>query len=199
MELVTPRLILRRWRAEDRAPFAALNTEPAMLRYLAPLRAGATDALIERFEAHFDEYGYSYWALEERETGALTGALIGSCGLSHVTFDVPFAGSVEIGWRLSEQWQGKGLAREAAQAVLHAAFHHFDIRRIVCFTVPANRASWGLMERLGMKRIGTFENPMLPEGHPLRPQVLYEITAAEGRSARPGSIPPSRNSRDAGR
>jgi RimJ/RimL family protein N-acetyltransferase len=177
MELETPRLHLRRWRFEDRAPFAALNAEPAVLRFLAPLRPGGTDALIERFEAHFDEYGYGYWALEEKESGAL----IGACGLSHVTFEVPFAPAVEIGWRLSERWQGKGLAREAAQAVLDAAFRHFGLTRIVSFTVPANRASWGLMERLGMRRVGAFENPTLAEGHPLRAQVLYEITAAGAR------------------
>jgi len=174
MELETPRLHLRRWRSEDRAPFAALNAEPSVTRYLAPLRPGGTDALIERFEAHFDQYGYSYWALEERETGAL----IGACGLSHVTFDVPFKTAVEIGWRLSGQWQGKGLARESAQAVLDAGFRVFGLARIVSLTVRANRASWGLMERLGMTRTGTFENPMLPEGHPLRLHVLYEIRAA---------------------
>lgn len=195
MEIETPRLHLRRWRLEDREPFAALNAEPAVLRYLAPLRPGGTDALIERFEQHFDSHGFGYWALEERESGAL----IGSCGLSIVTFDVPFKGSVEIGWRLSERWQGKGLAREAAQAVLDAAFHRFDIARIVSFTVPANRASWGLMERLGMTRIGTFENPMVPADHPLRPQVLYEITADAARWATPDPIPPSRNSRGGGR
>jgi RimJ/RimL family protein N-acetyltransferase len=174
MELETPRLLLRRWRPEDRAPFAALNAESAMLRYLAPLQPGAIDTLIDRFEAHFDEYGYSYWALEERETGSL----IGACGLSHVTFDVPFTGAIEIGWRLSERWHGRGLAREAARAVLDAAFNRFGLTRIVSFTVPANRASWGLMERLGMRPVGAFDNPTLPEGHPLRAQVLYEITAA---------------------
>jgi hypothetical protein len=30
------------------------------------------------------------------------------------------------------------------------------------------------MERLGMTRIGTFDHPRLPEGHRLRPHVLYE-------------------------
>jgi len=30
------------------------------------------------------------------------------------------------------------------------------------------------MERLGMTRIGPFDHPNLPEGHPLRPHVLYE-------------------------
>lgn len=174
MELETPRLHLRRWRLEDRAPFAALNAEPAVTRFLAPLRPGGSDALIDRFEAHFDEHGFGYWALEERETSTL----IGTCGLSQVTFDVPFKNAVEIGWRLSGRWHGKGLAREAAQTVLDAGFRDFRLPRIVSFTVPENRASWGLMERLGMTRIGTFENPLLPEGHPLRPHVLYEIRAA---------------------
>ena len=174
MEIETSRLRLRRWQDKDRAPFSALNAEPAVLRYLAPLQSGGSDALIDRFEAHFDEYGYAYWAIEERETGAL----IGACGLSHVTFDVPFAPAVEIGWRLAERWHGYGLAREAAEAVLDAAFRRLGIQRIVSFTVPANRASWGLMERLGMKRVGEFDNPTLPEGHPLRRQVLCEIRAA---------------------
>lgn len=155
-------------------PFADLNAEPEVIRHLGPMRVGGSDALIDRFEAHFEEHGFGYWALEERGAGAL----IGACGLSHVTFDVPFAPAVEIGWRLSGRWHGMGLAREAAQAVLDAAFHRFGLRRIVSFTVPANTASWGLMERLGMKRIGMFDNPMLPAGHALRAQVLYEITAA---------------------
>ncbi len=173
MELETPRLLLRRWRAEDRAPFAAINAEPAVGRYLMPLQPGGSDRLIANIEENFDEYGFGYWALEDRETGVL----IGACGLSEVEFDVPFKGEIEIGWRLSARWQGEGLAREAAQAVLDAAFNRFGIKRVVSFTVPANTASWGLMERLGMKRVGAFDNPMLPEGHPLRAQVLYEITA----------------------
>jgi RimJ/RimL family protein N-acetyltransferase len=41
--------------------------------------------------------------------------------------------------------------------------------------VPANTASWALMERLGMRKLGTFDHPMLPEGDPLRAHVVYEI------------------------
>jgi len=34
-----------------------------------------------------------------------------------------------------------------------------------------------VMERLGMRRdaSGDFEHPNVPEGHPLRPHVLYRI------------------------
>jgi len=154
-------------------PFYALNAEPEMLRHLAPLSNARLDAMLDRWEAHFDQYGYSYWAIEEKSSGAL----IGACGLSHVASDVPFAPAVEIGWRLGSAWQGRGLAREAAEVVLDAAFHRFGIERVVSFTVPENEASWGLMERLGMRRVGTFEHPNLPPGDPLRHHVLYEIEA----------------------
>jgi len=92
---------------------------------------------------------------------------------------------VEIGWRLSTPWQGKGLAREAADAALKFAFDSLDLRRGVSFTVPANTSSWRLMERLGMRKIGEFEVPTLPEGHEWRRHLVYEITtpnrtAAEG-------------------
>jgi RimJ/RimL family protein N-acetyltransferase len=180
MELETPRLRMRHWRAEDRAPFIAMNCEPEVLRYLPPITAAASDALLDRFDAHFAHHGFGIWALEERASGAL----IGACGLQHVPFDLHFTPAVEIGWRLATAWHGKGLAREAAEAALGAAFGPLALPRIVSFTVPANRASWGLMERLGMRRVGMFDHPKLPEGDRLRQHVLYEVTAAEVRSGR---------------
>jgi RimJ/RimL family protein N-acetyltransferase len=69
------------------------------------------------------------------------------------------------------------LAREAAETVLRFAFDSLRLDRVVSFTVPANTASWGLMERLGMRKLGEFDHPSLPEGHPLRRHVVYEIAA----------------------
>jgi hypothetical protein len=57
---------------------------------------------------------------------------------------------------------------------------------IVATTVPANRRSWRVMERLGMHReeIGNLEHPSVPDGHPLRRQVLYRLRASTWRSDR---------------
>jgi RimJ/RimL family protein N-acetyltransferase len=46
---------------------------------------------------------------------------------------------------------------------------------VVAFTVPANLRSRRVMEKLGMSRspADDFQHPRLPEGHPLRPHVLY--------------------------
>ena len=56
------------------------------------------------------------------------------------------------------------------------------LRRVVSFTVPANVASWRLMERLGMRKIGEFDHPNVPEGNNLRRHVLYEIAAPDQSS-----------------
>ena len=175
MQPDTPRLYLRQWRAEDRAPFFALNSEPAVQRYLTPLTRTGSDAMLDRIDAHFAENGWGFWALEDRRSGAL----IGMCGLVHIPWTAFFTPAVEIGWRLSTPWQGKGLAREAAEAVLAYGFQTLRLDRIVSFTTPANTASWGLMQRLGMHKMGEFDHPDLPEGHPLRRHVAYEIHAPE--------------------
>ncbi|MFC0408756.1 GNAT family N-acetyltransferase [Roseomonas elaeocarpi] len=171
------RVVLRPWRAEDRAPFFALNSEPAVGRYLLPMTRAQSDGMLDRADEHFRAHGWGFWAVEHGDTGAL----IGLCGLSQLPWNAFFTPAVEIGWRLGTFWQGRGLAREAATLSLEAGFGPAGLDRIVAFTVPANTASWGLMERLGMWRIGEFDHPRLPEGHPLSHHYAYEITARRYR------------------
>ncbi len=158
MELETPRLRLRPWRAEDRAPFAAINGEPSVLRFLLPVTREQSDAMLDRVDAHFAQHGWGFWAVEERASGTL----IGMCGLYHIPWPAFFTPAVEIGWR-------------AAQASLDCAFGPLGLDRVVSFTVPANKPSWGLMERLGMRKIGEFDNPDVPPTHPFSHHVVYEI------------------------
>lgn len=166
---------LRPWREEDRAPFAAINAEPAVQRYLAPITREISAAMLERIDAHFASHGWGFWAVEHRDSAAL----IGLCGLAQVAWQAFFTPAVEIGWRLSTPFQGKGLAREAATLALDAAFGPIGLDRVVSFTVPANTASWRLMERLGMRHLGQFDHPRLPKGDPLRRHVVYVISRME--------------------
>jgi RimJ/RimL family protein N-acetyltransferase len=173
MEIETPRLRLRRWRQEDREPFFRINDEPNVHRYLLRLTRDGSDRMLERIDQHFAAHGWGFWAVEERAGGTL----IGLCGLARIPWQEFFTPAVEIGWRLSSEWQGKGLAREAAEAVLAYAWNRAGLDRVVAFTVADNTASWGLMERLGMQRIGAFDHPRLDDGHPLRRHIVYEIKA----------------------
>lgn len=47
-------------------------------------------------------------------------------------------------------------------------------------STPPNRSSWGLMERLGMRRdpAEDFDHPLLAADHPMRRHILYRVDAA---------------------
>lgn len=189
--LRTRRLILRPWRAEDREPFAALNADPEVGRYLAgPIPRERSDALVERVERHFERHGFGPWAIE-RIGGE---GFIGFTGLSFPEFEAAFTPCVEVGWRIARRHWGEGYATEAARAALDYGFGMLGLDEIVAFTVAENRASRRVMEKLGMQweEGGDFEHPNLPVGHPLRRHVLYRLTASSFGACSPGDSPDRR-------
>lgn len=175
LEIDTPRLRLRQWRAADRAPFAALNADPrVMAHFPGTLDRAASDAIAERCEALIAERGWGFWAVERRDSGDF----IGFVGLNVPTAALPFSPCVEVGWRLAHSAWGQGLASEAARAALAAGFETLGLAEVVSFTALSNRRSQAVMERLGMRRTAEdFDHPVLPEGHPLRRHCLYRLNA----------------------
>jgi ribosomal-protein-alanine N-acetyltransferase len=172
--LFTPRLHLRRWRDEDREPFQAINADPRVMEFMpAPLSAQQSDGLIARIEQHFDRLGFGAFAAELLEDKSL----IGFIGLNIPSFFAPFMPAVEIGWRLSAGYWGRGLATEGARAVVDHAFNTLQLDSLVSFTVPENLRSRRVMEKLGMTHdsADNFDHPSLPDGHPLRRHVLYRL------------------------
>ncbi len=173
-ELRTERLYLRRWRATDRPPFAALNADPRVMEHFpAPLSPEESEALILRIESHFEQHGFGVWAMEITGTVPFAGFI----GISIPRFEAHFTPRVEIGWRLASAHWGCGYATEGARAVLAFGFEQLGLAEVVSFTVPRNLRSRRVMERLGMTRnpADDFEHPALPEGHPLRRHVLYRL------------------------
>jgi RimJ/RimL family protein N-acetyltransferase len=173
-EVSTERLLLRRWRPEDRDPFARLNADPKVVEYLpGALSRAESDALVARIEAGWYECGYGLWAVEVPGVAPF----VGFVGLNRPTFDAPFNPSVEVGWRLASSAWGHGYATEAGRAALTYGFDDVGLNEIVSFTTRRNTRSRRVMERLGMRHdpADDFEHPSLPEGSPIRSHVLYRL------------------------
>jgi len=176
--LTTERLRLRPWEDPDLEPFAALNADPRVMEFFPGcLDRAESDTLARRIVKGFAQRGYGLWAIEV--PGAVDFA--GFVGLSIPEFEAPFTPCVEIGWRLAAAHWGKGYATEGAQVALAFGFFELDLEEIVSFTVPANKPSRRVMERLSMTHspADDFDHPSLPEGHPLRPHVLYRLRKAD--------------------
>lgn len=180
--LTTTRLELRPWRDSDREPFAALNADPEVMRFMPQrLERAASDALLDALQQALDTRGWGVWALARRDDGEF----IGCVGLATVTFSAAFTPCLEVLWRLKRASWGQGFATEGARRCLAFAFENLAAEDLYSFTVPANVRSRAVMARLGMRHLpgGDFEHPRLPLGHPLRPHVLYRISREEWLSA----------------
>ncbi len=180
--LRTERLVLRRWRPQDRALLAAINADAEVMQHFpSTLSRAQSAAMIERIEACFEHHGYGLWALE------LPGQarLIGFTGLSPVDIPVAFAPAVEVGWRLARRFWGHGFATEAAAEAIAFGFTQRNLREIVSFTAARNERSRKVMERLGMRRDPNedFDHPLLADDARLCRHVLYRLRRSDWASA----------------
>ena len=151
-ELRTDRLLLRRWVAADRGPFAELNADARVMEHFpGVLTRAESDAMVERIEAHFERHGFGLWAVEVREQSSF----IGFVGLAVPSFEAHFTPCVEVGWRLAQQNWGLGYATEAARAAVtfgsRTAFPGRDrlIHRAGERTLPPRDESSGYDARSG--------------------------------------------------
>jgi RimJ/RimL family protein N-acetyltransferase len=176
LQFETTRLILRRWEEADRAPFAAMNADPVVMRFFAaPFTTEQSNETIDRYLAAFDREGFSFFAAILRDSGAFAGT-IGLQTMRDVVPDLPQP-AVEIGWRLTQASQGYGLATEGALAVIDFAFHRLGLAEVVAITAIPNQPSRRVMEKLGMTHRPEldFDHPRVPAGHPYERHTLYSL------------------------
>jgi RimJ/RimL family protein N-acetyltransferase len=169
----TERVILRPWREADVAEFARVTNTPAVMEFLGGVRAPESFRYsYERVTASQEKNGFCFWIVERLSDHAI----LGFCGLK-VGDTPPIRGEIEIGWRLREDAWGQGYAREGATATLDWAWRNLGCGRVVAITAVLNKRSWGLMERLGMRRLYEldFEHPDMPVGDKARPHITYAI------------------------
>jgi len=171
----TARLCLRPWRSADKPGFHALVNTPAMMVHFGgPVAQAKHDRIIDRQIEQQARFGHCMWAVELRGSGELAGV----CGLrigGHP--DTPVPEELEIGWRIGERHWGQGIAREAAEASLAWGWANTARPRIAAWTVIGNARSWGLMERLGMRRRADldFRHPDYAPADPCGAMIVYAI------------------------
>jgi ribosomal-protein-alanine N-acetyltransferase len=174
--LTTDRLVLRGWRAEDRAPFAELNADPEVMEHFpSTMTRAESDAFVDRIERHFADRGYGLWVVEA------AGELQGFTGLQVPGWHGDWMDGreqpvLEVGWRLRRSAWGRGWATEAARECLRFAFEDLGRDEVVSFTVVGNRRSRAVMERLGMRLLTHYDHPVA--GREPLPSVCYVVDRA---------------------
>ena len=146
-DIETQRLLLRRFADSDLAPFLAYANDPLVSRYQSwesYTEAEAGELIARQKVAEPGRPGWFSFAVELKETRAM----VGHVSLSAKAEDVRQG---EMGFAFAREYQGRGLAREAAERVLAYAFEVLGMHRVVGVTDCENARSVVLLERLGMR------------------------------------------------
>jgi RimJ/RimL family protein N-acetyltransferase len=168
----TERLHLRRFTAADREPFAALNADPEVVRWIGdgdPMTRAESDAFIDAIGAHWAQHGFGLWCAAPREAPE---ACLGFVGLAIPSFLPSVMPAVEVGWRLARDAWGRGLATEGARASLDHAFGELELRSVISVIDADNARSVRVAEKLGMRRGAAHRHPV--SGRRL---LAYEISS----------------------
>jgi RimJ/RimL family protein N-acetyltransferase len=172
--LDTERLIIRPWRAEDRAAFHTIMTDPEVTQYVhggKPYTDAQTDEWLARQARQLAEFDLCMGAVEEKASGRVVG-LAGTQPLGTT-------GDLEIGWIFARETWGRGYATEAGAAAMRHVLETLNRPRVVAIIDPDNEPSKKVAARLGMKYDARYTGTQL--GHRL-PEIVVDLFVRERSS-----------------
>lgn len=158
--LETVRLVLRPLTRADAPEVRRLagdrEVAATTLNIPHPYPDGMAEAWIESLPHAYDAGEAVVFGIALHEGGEL----VGTCGLK---LELPHA-RAEIGYWIGRDYWGRGVATEAARAVVEYAFTRLGIRRVFAHFYTRNPASGAVMRKLGMRYEGKLRQHVLKWG-----------------------------------
>jgi [ribosomal protein S5]-alanine N-acetyltransferase len=173
--LLTARLRLRQFRAEDAEAMHECFANPEAMRFWnTPVHAKRieTERAVRNFVDCTPSY-YRFWAVADARTDRCFGLVNYHDG--HIRNK-----RVSIGYMIEPGRQRQGVGAEAVSAMLDFCFGELGLHRAQAFIHPENSASIALVEKLGFRREGLLRDN-LRVGDVWRDDVLYARLAADRR------------------
>ena len=137
-KLETDRLILRPMSAsdyEDMYDYAKSSELTRFLLWSPHPSSDYTKKYLKFVEKRYRAGDFYDWAIEEKESGRM----IGSCGFTSIDIEHRKG---EIGYVINPEFQRRGYAVEAANAILEFGFYDLDLNRIECRIMKENFCSF---------------------------------------------------------
>jgi len=154
----TERLLLSKITIEDAAFILELMNSPDWIKYIGDRNVKTIPEVIDYIRNNqlksYEDFGFGYYKMQLKSQDLIpigTSGLVKREGLDNV----------DIGFSLLPKYHGKGYGYEASNAIMKIAKEQFKITEICAITLPYNKPSIGLLEKLGMKKeavVSPFDN-----------------------------------------
>jgi len=169
----TPRLVLREFHDEDLADIHAYAATPLVSRFMTwgPNTVEDSRAFLDRALAQQSDWPRKHVGLAIARDGVVIGSI-------RLDLHDDENADADLGYTLSQEHWGQGLATEAAAAVINVAFGRLSLHRVWATCDVENTGSFRVMEKLGMRREAHFLKDRFIRGA-WRDSYLYAILAEE--------------------
>ncbi|WP_413700867.1 GNAT family N-acetyltransferase [Psychromonas sp. KJ10-10] len=156
MKITTKRLILRPFEDDDFNDIHQLLSDPEVMRFSlnGPYSKEKTASFMAYCIQRSQNSQPSLLAIIDKKTNKF----MGSCGF--FAQKILAKQEIELGYRLSKQYWGKGFATEATIAVKQYAFNEMGLTRLISLIEKDNIASIAVAEKNGFK----LEKELLYDG-----------------------------------
>ena len=153
----TERLVLRKIKMSDLDSVYKYASDPMVSKYLLWSPHSSiyfTKAYLREVQKHYKKQNFFDWGITLKGENKI----IGTCGFS--SFNIQH-NTGEIGYVLGSEYWGRGIAAEAASAVINFGFRVLGLYRIEARVITENTQSKRVLEKCGMnfeeiKRAGVF-------------------------------------------
>ncbi|WP_303316879.1 GNAT family N-acetyltransferase [Flavivirga abyssicola] len=154
----TERLIISKFTIEDASFFLELTNTPNALKYIGDKNLKSVEDA-EKYLANktiksYHDFKFGFYKLELKEE---KNKPIGTCGLAkRKELD-----DVDLGFAFLPDYEGRGFGYEASKGIMALAKQTFKLDKLIAITVPYNKNSIKLLEKLGFmceKRVKPFED-----------------------------------------
>jgi [ribosomal protein S5]-alanine N-acetyltransferase len=159
-QLETERLVLRKIKYEDIDDIHTYASNPEVSKYVfwgAHETRAATEEYVKMVLALYEEGKIAPWGIHFKEDNKLIGTV------DFVSWQ-PQHKTAEIGYALSVDYWGRGIATEAAKELIRFGMKEMDLVRIQAKSLVANIGSERVMEKAGMKFEGILRNFIFVKG-----------------------------------
>ncbi|MDQ6530832.1 GNAT family N-acetyltransferase [Flavobacterium sp. LHD-85] len=145
----SPKIIIREFLPEEKQTFLDLFKDNQVTQYLPDT---SPDRYVEMFSELLENYknkNLSRWAIFD----PVDNGFIGMCVAR--TF-VHNTDQIEIGYVLSREYWGKGIATEVCRALTDYSFENTKTNEVVAITDLANSGSQNVLQKVGFKRLSNL-------------------------------------------
>jgi [ribosomal protein S5]-alanine N-acetyltransferase len=167
-KLETPRLRLRPYTWADLDWLEELFSDPEVMKYIAEGRVRTRDETMESLSRnlqHWIHYGFGLWVVVRKEDERA----IGRCGVGYFHEH----GDAELTYTFARPYWNQGYGTESVLCILNYAWKNLHLPKVIAHARVENQSSIRIMEKVGMKFVGTtiiedlpavgyeIENPLL--------------------------------------